>query len=52
VLKGDIAMGSAWFINLAIAEWVIRRDARGTRRPSTALPIEADLRAARAVSPS
>jgi uncharacterized membrane protein len=52
VFKGDIAMGSAWFINLAIAEWVIRRGARGTRRPSTAPPIETDLRAARAVSPS
>jgi uncharacterized membrane protein len=25
VLAGDIAMGAAWFINLAVAEWIIRR---------------------------
>jgi uncharacterized membrane protein len=25
VLAGDIAMGAAWFINLGIAEWIIRR---------------------------
>jgi uncharacterized membrane protein len=25
VLQGDLAMGSAWFINLAVAEWIIRR---------------------------
>jgi uncharacterized membrane protein len=43
-LKGDLAMGSAWFINLAVAEWVIRRGSRGAspRRPvrvsSPALP--------------
>jgi uncharacterized membrane protein len=24
-IVGDVAMGSAWFINLAIAEWIIRR---------------------------
>ncbi len=24
-IVGDIAMGAAWFINLAIAEWIIRR---------------------------
>jgi uncharacterized membrane protein len=28
VLQGDLAMGSAWFINLAVAEWVIRRNNR------------------------
>ena len=34
-LKGDLAMGSAWFINLAVAEWVIRRGAAAPppRRP-------------------
>ena len=32
-LQGDIAMGSAWFINLAVAEWIIRRqDGSGTSR--------------------
>jgi uncharacterized membrane protein len=30
-LQGDIAMGSAWVINLAVAEWVIRRHG-GARR--------------------
>ncbi len=25
-LAGDVAMGAAWIINLAVAEWVIRRD--------------------------
>lgn len=24
-LQGDLALGSAWFINLAVAEWMIRR---------------------------
>ena len=52
VLKGDIAMGSAWFINLAIAEWVIRRGAGSTRRASTSPQIDADLRAAPAVTSS
>jgi uncharacterized membrane protein len=34
-LQGDIAMGSAWFINLAVAEWIIRRqDGFGTSRRS------------------
>jgi uncharacterized membrane protein len=52
VLKGDIAMGSAWPINLAIAEWVIRRGAGSTRRASTSPQIDADLRAAPAVTSS
>ena len=35
VLQGDIAMGSAWFINLAVAEWIIRRqDGSGATRRS------------------
>lgn len=29
VLAGDLAKGAAWAINLAVAEWVIRRPARG-----------------------
>jgi uncharacterized membrane protein len=28
VIAGDLAMGSAWVINLAVAEWVIRRPRR------------------------
>lgn len=34
-LRGDLYLGSAWFLNLAVAEWAIRRPARalvGTRR--------------------
>ena len=49
VLKGDIAMGSAWFINLAVAECVIRRGARGTSAPR---PVRTELRAAPAGTPS
>jgi uncharacterized membrane protein len=34
-LQGDLAMGSAWFINLAVAEWIIRRqDGSGSSRRS------------------
>jgi uncharacterized membrane protein len=29
-LAGDLALGSAWVINLAVAEWVIRRRSRST----------------------
>jgi uncharacterized membrane protein len=31
VLAGDLSMGAAWVINLAIAEWVIRRSSRSAR---------------------
>ena len=31
-IRGDLAKASAWVINLAVAEWVIRRPARATRR--------------------
>jgi uncharacterized membrane protein len=31
VLAGDLAKSAAWFVNLAIAEWSIRRPARGAR---------------------
>ncbi len=38
VLQGDLAMGSAWFINLAVAEWIIRRqDGSGRSRRSVRL---------------
>ncbi len=38
VLQGDLAMGSAWFINLALAEWIIRRqDGSGTSRRSVGI---------------
>ena len=30
-IVGDVAMGAAWFINLAIAEWIIRRSPRTGR---------------------
>jgi uncharacterized membrane protein len=45
-LQGDIAMGSAWFINLAVAEWIIRRqDGFGRSKASVlagrrAVPVE------------
>jgi uncharacterized membrane protein len=32
-LQGDLAKAAAWVINLAVAEWVIRRPARTKRRP-------------------
>jgi len=32
VVAGDLARGAAWFINLAVAEWVIRRPARRRTR--------------------
>jgi hypothetical protein len=31
VLAGDLAKGAAWLINLAVAEWAIRRTAGGVR---------------------
>lgn len=31
-LQGDLAKGAAWVINLAVAEWVIRRPARRRAR--------------------
>jgi hypothetical protein len=31
-LYGDLAQGAGWVINLAVAEWVIRRPARPGRR--------------------
>ena len=36
-LSGDLAKGAGWAINLAVAEWIIRRPGAGrTRRPSAA----------------
>ncbi len=44
VLQGDLSMGSAWVINLAVAEWIIRRQrgsgpsrrsVRGARQPAS-----------------
>jgi uncharacterized membrane protein len=32
VLTGDLAKGAGWVVNLALAEWVIRRPARRRRR--------------------
>ena len=44
-LQGDLAQGAGWVINLAVAEWVIRRPAR-TRAPSaTATPLVGPARA-------
>ena len=34
-LRGDVAKGAGWVINLAVAEWVIRRS--GDRRPVEAV---------------
>jgi hypothetical protein len=36
VLAGDLAKGAGWAINLAVAEWVIRRPARRRRARSAA----------------
>lgn len=35
VLAGDLAKGAGWVVNLAIAEWVIRRAPRATRSTRT-----------------
>jgi len=35
VVSGDLAKGSAWLINLAIAEWVIRRPAKRRTKRAT-----------------
>ena len=35
-VRGDLAKGAAWVINLAVAEWAIRRPARRRRRRSRA----------------
>jgi uncharacterized membrane protein len=32
-LQGDLAKAAGWAINLAVAEWVIRRRTKPTRRP-------------------
>jgi hypothetical protein len=42
-LRGDLAKGAAWIINLAVAEWVIRRPARAKaqRRIRAATPAGA-----------
>jgi uncharacterized membrane protein len=45
-LRGDLAKGAGWVINLAVAEWAIRRPARrrGSRRPATpARPLPAGV---------
>lgn len=39
-LAGDLAKAAGWVLNLAVAEWVIRRPAR-SRRPSRRLPAPA-----------
>jgi uncharacterized membrane protein len=40
-LRGDLAKGAGWAINLAIAEYVIRRPTAGRRNPrSSATPIQ------------
>ena len=44
-VQGDLAMGSAWVINLVIAEWVIRRPARSA---SSRHPDRVGRRVARA----
>ena len=37
-LSGDLAKGAGWVINLAVAEWAIRRPARVRRRRRTTTP--------------
>ena len=39
VLAADLAKGAGWVINLAVAEWVIRRARRSPPRPSPTAPV-------------
>ena len=43
VLQGDLAKGAGWVINLAIAEWVIRRQPRSQRPSHRALQAPQEL---------
>jgi hypothetical protein len=38
VLAADLAKGAGWGINLAVAEWALRRPARRSARRRPALP--------------
>ncbi len=52
-LRGDLAQGAGWVINLAVAEWIIRRPARpGRRSRHRATTRRADPRAVAARAPS
>ncbi len=46
-LRSDLAKGAGWVLNLAVAEWVIRRSAPGSR-----LGVRAGDRAGRGVTPA
>ncbi|NUR07581.1 MAG: DUF2306 domain-containing protein [Nocardioidaceae bacterium] len=37
-LRSDLAKGAGWVINLAVAEWVVRRPARAVRRVPAGAP--------------
>ena len=41
-VRDDLAKGAGWVINLAVAEWVIRRPATGSRRGSRTAPATPD----------
>ena len=43
VLAADVAKGAGWVINLAVAEWAIRRPSRrpSARRAATPAPVRA-----------
>lgn len=43
VLAGDLAKGAAWVINLAVAEWIIRRPTRAARRPRQRQPVSPEV---------
>jgi hypothetical protein len=40
-IRYDVLMGAAWFLNLGVAEWAIRRPARRARRARAAVLTEA-----------
>jgi uncharacterized membrane protein YozB (DUF420 family) len=38
VLAADLAKGAGWVVNLAVAEWVVRRPSRRSSRPGPGMP--------------
>lgn len=43
VLAGDLAKGAAWVVNLAVAEWIVRRSARVARPPRQPQPVSSEV---------
>jgi len=42
-LAGDLAKGAAWVVNLAVAEWIVRRPTRAARRPRQRQPVSPEV---------